>query len=593
MLLSAEGISFNYGFRQLADHISLYLNEGDKLGITGVNGSGKSTLLRLLAGVETPDEGSVSTNPNIQISFLEQEPSFNPEMTPLEHIFNNAPPQFRELREYEAKTILTKLGLTDYGAKLGTLSGGQRKRVALAAALIHPADILILDEPTNHLDTDMAEWLEQYLKRFTGGIIMVTHDRYFLDRVSTRIAELSGGKLFICDANYSKYLELKAERADMAQATERKRQAVLRREYEWISRGPRARGTKSRERIARFEALSAQSSPESSRSVTLGAGSSRLGKQTIELEGVSKSFEEKPVIKNFSYNILRDDRIGIVGRNGSGKTTLLNLISGTIQPDSGTVRIGATVKLSYYTQDFIMPDVNKRVYDYICEIADAIETADGRLSAAAMLERFLFLPDMQRAAIGSLSGGEKRRLYLLGVLMTAPNILLLDEPTNDLDIDTLSILEDYLGDFPGAVLAVSHDRYFLDRVASSIFELRAGGELYRYVGGYSDYLENRVPEESVAAPRQAEPRKDPPKPRKLRFSFKEQREYQSIDDEIAALEAAIKLCDEKIAAAASDYQLLEKLMAEKSDLVQTLDEKTERWLYLTELAEQIENQTNG
>lgn len=581
--------------KQLLSGASLYLQEEEKIGIIGRNGTGKSTLLKILAGAEAPDAGTVMRNPNVQISYLPQNPVMEENSTVLEQVFLQYPAEFRQLAEYEAKTMLTRLGITEFDRQVGTLSGGQRKRVALAAALIHPADVLILDEPTNHLDSEMVTWLEQWLMRFSGGIIMVTHDRYFLEHVATKITELSRGKLFSYEANYSKYLELKAQRAEMEEAGERKRQSILRREAQWIMRGARARGTKSRERIERYEALSAQEAPEEESKVQMAALSSRLGRKTIELSHISKSFGEKKVIEDFSYGILRGDRIGIVGPNGAGKSTLLNLIAQRFLPDEGEIERGATVKIGYFTQEGREMDPQMRVYDYIREIAEQVETAEGTFSASQMLERFLFDSDLQYSLIGRLSGGEKRRLFLLAVLMQAPNILLLDEPTNDLDIETLGILEEYLEDFPGAVIAVSHDRYFLDKIADTIFEVDGSGKILRYTGNYSDYAEKRreteKTEKKKAEPQNEKNRKErPAAPQKLKFSFKEQREFEQIDEEIAGLEERLKKCEAALAENAADYVKLEELTAQKEELGRLLEEKTDRWVYLNELAEKIAEQ---
>ena len=593
MLLTAEHLYKNYGSRQLIDDVTLYLNAGDKVGLIGINGTGKSTLLKVLSGVEAPDEGRVARDPNVQLAYLPQSPDMDDDNTVMEQVFHDFPDDFRALNEYEARTILTKLGITEFDRKVGTLSGGQRKRVALATVFVHPADILVLDEPTNHLDSDMVEWLEQRLSRFTGAVVMITHDRYFLDRVTRTIAELSHGKLYLYEANYSKYLELKAERLEMAQASERKRQALLRREREWIMRGCRARSTKSTERIARYEALKAQDGPEADTSVSVAAAASRLGRKIIELEHVSKAFDGHCVIRDFSYTVLRDDRVGIVGPNGAGKTTLLNLIAGALPPDTGAVDFGGTVKLGYFTQEGRELDLNQRPWDYIHEIAPSVKTTEGLQTATQMLERFLFTPDLQYTPIGRLSGGEKRRLYLLGILMAAPNILLLDEPTNDLDIETLTILEDYLDSFPGAVIAVSHDRYFLDKVAGTIFEVVPGGTVNRYAGNYGDYIaKRRALEKAPASAKKPEAGKKPAArsdgaPRKLRFSYREQREYETIDTDIAGLEAQIADCDARIAENASDYVKLQALSGEKQRLEDELDHKMERWVYLNELAERI------
>jgi len=592
MLLSADHINKNYGMKQLLSDCSLYLDEGQKLGMIGLNGTGKSTLLRILAGVEESDEGKVTRYPNVQISFLPQNPQMNERFTVLEQVFDSFPSEYRELNEYEAKSILTKLGITDFEKTIGTLSGGQRKRVALAQTLICPADVLILDEPTNHLDSEMVTWLEDWLIRFSGSLIMVTHDRYFLERVTNRIVELTRGKLYFYESNYSKYLEEKLLREEIAEATERKRQTTLAREYQWIMRGARARSTKSRERIDRYETLKSQSSPENDAAVSIAGGASRMGKKIIILDSISKLFDGKTVIKPFSYNFLRDDRIGVVGRNGAGKSTLLNIIAGSLAPDTGTVDVGSTIKIGYFSQECRELDQNSRVYDFITNIAGELETSEGKLSASKMLECFLFTPDMQYSLIGKLSGGEQRRLNLLAILLSAPNILLLDEPTNDLDIQTLAILEDYLEDFPGAVIAVSHDRFFLDRVSTSIFEVRQDGEIRRYMGGYSDYMDAR-PAEETAPIREKEKTSRMPQNeemRKLKFSFKEQREFETIDGDIATLEAALKEIAGQEQEFSSDYVKLQVLMEKRRKLEEQLEEKTERWVYLNELNEKIEAQ---
>ena len=593
MLLSAEHLSINFGSRQLLDDVNFYLNEGDKVGVIGINGTGKSTFLKVLSGVTEPDGGTISRNPNVQISLLSQNPVMDEDATVLEQVFLHFPAEFRALNEYEAKAMLNRLGITDFSQKVGTLSGGQRKRVALAAALIHPADVLILDEPTNHLDSEMVAWLEDWLRRFKGGLVMVTHDRYFLERVVNHITELSRGKLYHYEANYSKYLELREQRQEMAEASERKRQSILRVEREWIMRGCRARTTKSKERIQRYEALLDQDAPETDEAVQMAAASSRLGKKIIELRDVSKAFDGRPIVSHFSYNLLRNDRIGIVGRNGAGKSTLLHLIAGELAPDSGTVEVGATVKIGHFSQEGRELDLQQRVYDFIHDIADEVKTDEGTFSANQMMERFLFPGDLQSVPIGRLSGGERRRLYLLSVLMEAPNVLLLDEPTNDLDVTTLSILEDYLQGFPGPILAVSHDRFFLDKLAESIFEVRGDGEIGRFTGNWSDWQAKRREAEAPA------PKAEKPKPaqerlreRKLKFSFKEQREFETIDDDLARLEADIAACQAEQAACGSDYVKLQELQARQAELEAALEEKTERWVYLNELKEQIDAQ-NG
>ena len=510
MLLSAEHLSINFGSRQLLEDVNFYLNEGDKVGVIGINGTGKSTFLKVLAGRLEADAGTISRNPNVQVSLLEQNPPMEDDATVLEQVFLHFPKEFRELNEYEAKSMLNRLGLPDYEQKVGTLSGGQRKRVALAAALIHPADVLILDEPTNHLDAEMTAWLEGWLRRFKGGLVMVTHDRYFLERVVNHITELSRGKLYHYEANYSKYLELKAQRAEMAEASERKRQSILRTEREWILRGCKARTTKSKDRIERYEALRDQEAPETDESVSLAAASSRLGRKIIELRDVGKAYDARWVLRHFSYGVLRDDRIGIVGHNGVGKSTLLRLIAGELRPDEGSVDIGTTVRIGHFSQEGRELNLDQRVYDFIHEIGDEVKTEEGTLTAKAMMERFLFPADLQSQPIGKLSGGERRRLYLLSILMAAPNVLLLDEPTNDLDVTTLSILEDYLQTFPGPILAVSHDRFFLDKLAGQIFEVKDGGATQRYVGNWTDWEGKRKAEAAPPPPEAGESGAEPP-----------------------------------------------------------------------------------
>lgn len=590
MLLAAEHIEKNYGMKRLIRDASLYLDTGDKVGIIGINGTGKSTLLRVLARAEEPDSGTVQVFPNVQVSYMPQNPDMDADTTVLEQVFRDLPSEYRTVAAYEARTMLTRLGLNDHDQKIGTLSGGQRKRVALASALIHPSDLLILDEPTNHLDMEMAAWLEDYLIRFHGALILITHDRYFLDRVVNRIVELEDGVLYSYEANYARYLELKAERLEMEQAGERKRQAILRREYQWIMRGARARGTKSRDRIERYEALRDQDAPVERERVQMSALSGRLGRKTIELDHVTKAYGGQTVISDFSYILSRDDRIGVVGVNGAGKTTLLNLIAGRVQPDSGTVETGQTVRLGVFSQEGRELDPNARVIDWIRDISNRIETPEGTFTASQMLEKFLFSGDLQHQFIGKLSGGEKRRLYLLSVLMEAPNVLLLDEPTNDLDVETLTILEDYLETFPGIVLAVSHDRYFLDKIAHSIFEVCRGGEVRQYTGNFSDYLDKRVPAEKaerVKTEKTEKAQKPVNKPQKLKFSFNEQREFDHIDEELEQLAAKIETCEQQIAGAANDYVKLQELLAQKEELERQQEYKMERWVYLNELAEKI------
>ena len=590
MLLQAEHLSINFGSRQLLTDVNFYLNEGDKVGIIGINGTGKSTFLKVLAGAIEADEGRIVRSPNAQISYLSQNPVMEDNATILEQIFLHFPKDFRELNEYEAKSMLTKLGFTDFSQKVGTLSGGQRKRVALVAALVHPADILILDEPTNHLDSEMVAWLEDWLRAFRGGLIMVTHDRYFLERVVNHITELSRGKIYHYEANYSKYLELKEQRAEMAEASERKRQSILRVEREWILRGCKARTTKSKDRIERYHDLLNQDAPETDDTVQLSAASSRLGRKIIELHSVSKAFDGRTIIENFSYNLLRGDRIGIVGRNGAGKSTLLHMVAGDLLPDSGSVETGTTVKIGHFSQEGRELDLSQRVYDFIHEIAREVRTEEGTFTAKQMMERFLFPSDLQSVPIGKLSGGERRRLYLLSVLMEAPNVLLLDEPTNDLDVMTLSILEDYLVSFSGPILTVSHDRFFLDKLADTIFEVKGDGRVEQFTGNWSDWSRKRKLEDTPAKAEKPKAVQERPKEKKLKFSYKEEREFATIEEDIAVLEAKIEENQTLQAAAGSDYVRLQELQDQLAELEAQLEHKEERWMYLTELKEKIDAQ---
>ena len=590
MLLSAEHLSINFGMKQLLTDVNFYLNEGDKVGIIGINGTGKSTFLKVLAGVIAADAGRISRNPNVQISYLSQNPDMDENATILEQVFLHFPADFRELNEYEAKSMLSKLGFTDFDQKVGTLSGGQRKRVALVAALVHPADILVMDEPTNHLDSEMVAWLEDWLRSFRGGLVMVTHDRYFLERVVNHITELSRGKLYHYEANYSKFLEIKAMRAEMAEASERKRQSILRVEREWIMRGCKARTTKSKERIQRYENLLNQDAPEYDDTIQLSAASSRLGRKIIELHGVGKSYDGKMIIDNFSYNLLRGDRIGIVGRNGAGKSTLMHMVAGELTPDTGFVDIGTTVKIGHFSQEGRELDLSMRVYDFIHDIAKEVRTEEGTFTAKQMMERFLFPSDLQSVPIGKLSGGERRRLYLLSILMEAPNVLLLDEPTNDLDVETLSILEDYLQSFSGPILTVSHDRFFLDKMADYIFEVRGDGRVEQYVGNWTDWMNRRKAEDAPVKVEKPKATQERPREKKLKFSFKEEREFSTIDQDIADLEEKIEENQKAQAAAGADYVKLQELTEELENLEAALEAKTERWIYLTELKEKIDAQ---
>ncbi|MEG1430326.1 MAG: ABC-F family ATP-binding cassette domain-containing protein [Oscillospiraceae bacterium] len=590
MLLSAENITKSYGARTLLDGVSLYLDRGQRVGVVGVNGTGKSTLLRILAGADEPDGGTVSRDPNVRLEYLPQIPEFDGDNTVLEQVFAGLSPEARLLAEYEAKTMLTRLNLTKFDARVSTLSGGEKRRVALASALVHPCDVLILDEPTNHLDSEMVSWLEDYLRRFSGALVMVTHDRYFLERVVSRIAEVDSGGLYFYEGSYEDFLKAKLEREESAEASERKRQSILRREYQWVMQGPTARGTKSRERLERYDALKEQSGPTAKTAVELSALSSRLGKKTVELVGVSKSFDGRKVLDGFDCMLLRDDRIGIVGQNGSGKSTLLNLIAGRLTPDAGEVIVGDTVRIGYFSQENPPFDLNARVIDYMKEIGNTIETPEGALTATQLLDKFLFTGDAQYSLIGKLSGGERRRLFLLSILAKAPNILLLDEPTNDLDLQTLTILEDFLDTFPGAVIAVSHDRYFLDRVVRRVFAVEENGKVTVYPGGYTEYCAARKARAAITSAPDKEKKEKPTGPKKLKFTFKEQREFDTIDGEIAALETQITNLTAEQTQKASDYVALQKLQEQQQELEGQLEGKMERWVYLSDLAEQIETQ---
>ena len=590
MLLNMESVRKTYGDRTLLDDVTFYMKQGDRVGVVGVNGCGKSTFLRLAAGKEKPDSGSVSYDPNVRLGYLPQDPAYDPENTVMEQVEAGLDPTAREIARYEAVEILTRLGIADVGQKMGALSGGQRKRVALAACLVHPCDLLLLDEPTNHLDAEMIGWLETYLQRFTGGILLVTHDRYFLERIADRTLEVSFGKLYVYEGGYSAYLDGRARREEMDAASERKRRSILRRELQWVLQGPCARGTKSRERLERYEALKAAQPPETEQSLEgIQALSSRLGKKTVELKDAGKRFGDRWVLRHFDFLLQRTDRVGIVGGNGAGKSTLLNLIAGSLQPDEGTVTVGDTVKLGYFSQHARELNPNQTALDYVKEQGDRIETPEGTLTASKLMDKFLFSGPTQHRLIGRLSGGEKRRLFLLGILASAPNVLLLDEPTNDLDIPTMTVLEDYLETFPGAIIAVSHDRYFLDRLCARVFAVEPGGTVKQHVGGYSDYLE-AAREKPRAEKKQPKEPAEKPRERKLKFSFKEQREYETIDADIAALEAKIEENKKDQDRFGADFEKLQALMAEASQLEAALEEKTERWMYLTELAEKIAGQ---
>lgn len=602
-LLTIEHLTKSYTERLLFDDTSFSINEGDKIGLIGINGTGKSTLLRIVAGLEEPDQGNVVKGRNLDIRFLSQNPVFHEGDTILESIVrdNEGHEHVWDL-ESQAKAMLTRLGFTDFDSKVETLSGGQRKRVALVSVLLGNTDLLVLDEPTNHLDSSMADWLEDYLKRFRGALLMVTHDRYFLDSVTNRIVELDKGKLYNYQENYEGYLKLKAERMDMEAATERKRQSILRVELEWMQRGARARSTKQKAHIQRYETLRDQEGIKIDQTVELDSVSSRLGRTTVEVSDITKAFGEKVLMKDFTYVFLKNDRIGIIGPNGSGKSTLMKIIVGWLEPDAGTVTVGQTVKMGYFSQESEDMDGSVKVIDYIRNVAEYVKTKDGSVSASQMLERFLFPPSVQYTTVSKLSGGEKRRLYLLRILMEAPNVLLLDEPTNDLDIQTLTILEDYLDSFQGIVVTVSHDRYFLDRVVRRIFAFEGQGNVTQYEGGFTDYqaaFQEKYPEglpgqaEEAEKNSEATEKRTKEKPRgerKLKFSFKEQREWDTIEEDLAALEEKIEALDRQMAEAARDYSRLNALMEEKTEQERLLEEKMERWMYLNDLAEQIENQ---
>ncbi len=591
ILLSAQNISKTYMERKVLDNVSFFLNEGDKVGIVGINGTGKSTLLRILAGAEESDSGEIIRTNGIRLSYLPQIPEFGETGSVLEQVLAHLPADLKESKEYEAKSILEQMHLPDYDRPISTLSGGERRRAGIAAALIQPSDVLLLDEPTNHIDNETVQMLETLLRRYRGAIVMVTHDRYFLDQICRTIAEIDRGKLTLCEGSYSDYLAQKAQREADAEAAERKNRTLYRRELAWIRRGARARGTKSKDRIERFEALRDREIPTEAAAMQMQSVSSRLGRKTVEISGISKEIDGKALITDFSYIIARDARIGIVGQNGAGKSTFLRMIAGLELPDSGEIICGETVKIGYLSQECGEMDPQERVIDYIRDTADIVQTPDGTVSAAQMLERFLFTPELQWSRIEKLSGGERKRLYLLKILMEAPNILLLDEPTNDLDITTLTILEDYLSQFSGAVLAVSHDRYFLDKIATEIFEFR-GGQCRRYTGNYSDYAEKADFSDSAPAVRKKTEKADRTfvGTRKLKFSYKEQREFETIDDDIAALEQQIAETESAIAANSSDYQKLQELTEQKEQLAQQLAEKMDRWVYLNDLAEKIENE---
>lgn len=609
-LVTIEHLTKSYTERLLFDDTAFSISEGEKVGLLGINGTGKSTLLKILAGLEDPDEGSVVQRRNLYIRYLPQTPEFKEGDTVLESIMRDNEKEThyssRDEMQAEARSMLNELGIKDHDVKMETLSGGQRKRVALASVLMSRAELLILDEPTNHLDSTMADWLEEYLRNFRGALLMITHDRYFLDNVVKRIVELDRGKFYSYQGGYQAFLQLKSERLDMTEATERKRQSILRMELQWMQRGAKARSTKQKAHIQRYEELQAKKGPEYDRNVELESIASRLGRTTVEVKNLCKSYGDKVLIKDFSYIFLKNDRVGIIGPNGSGKSTLMKIIVGLVPPDAGNVEIGQTVKIGYFSQENEAMDESMKVIDYIKDVAEYIKTKDGSISAGQMLERFLFPPSVQYTTISRLSGGEKRRLYLLRILVGAPNVILLDEPANYLDIQTLTILEDYLDTFPGIVITVSHDRYFLDRVVNRIFAFEGHGKITQYEGGFTDYqmAVRKRDEETEGGGACAEPERTAPDqsvnrsnwkdtqnvPKKKKLTFKEQKDWETIEDEIASLEAAIEGLDQEIAKSASNYAKLNELMAEKEGKEKELEEKMERWMYLNELIEEIQAQ---
>lgn len=606
-ILTVDNITKSYGVRKIFDGASFFLQEGEKAGIIGINGTGKSTLLKIIAGLEEADDGTVIKANHCLVRYLPQNPEFAPEETVLEAVLRgNRVEENAGTIEADAKSMLTKLGVTEFDQPCGQLSGGQRKRLALVSVLLSPAEILLLDEPTNHLDNSMSDWLEGQLRRRKGAMIMVTHDRYFLDSVTDRILELDKGKIYSYDANYSGYLELKMQREEMAQASEKKRLNILRNELAWVQRGARARSTKQKARLQRFEELKNVKGPVTDGKVELASAASRLGRTTVEIENVSKSYGDKVLIRDFTYLFGKDDRVGFIGPNGSGKTTLMKMILGEVAPDSGHIEIGQTVKLGYYAQeiDDTMMHPEQRVIDYIRDVAEYIITEDGQITAARMLERFLFSGEDQYGQLGKLSGGERRRLQLCKVLMGAPNVLILDEPSNNLDIATLTILEDYLDRYEGIVVTVSHDRYFLDRTMKRIFAFEEDGKLKQYEGGYTDYSLKKLAEKEEQEAEQAKKAGNASKtntqqaqkgqrtrgPQKLKFTYQEQKDYETIESDIAALEEKIEKLESEMAAVSTDFVKLNQIMADKEAAESLLEEKMDRWMYLEELAARIAEQ---
>lgn len=599
-LLTMEHITKSYTDRKLLDDVGFSIHDREKIGVIGLNGMGKSTLLKIAAGIENIDSGKVSMGSQVKVCYLPQTPEFKEGMTVLEAVLDGDTDGLDPFAaEANAKSMLNKLGFTDHEEKVEHMSGGQRKRAALIRVLLAPADILILDEPTNHLDSEMSEWLEEYLIRFKGSILMVTHDRYFLDRVASRIIEVDRGKLYSYPGNYSEFVRLKSERQNMELTAERKRESLLRTELKWLNRGARARSTKQKAHVDRIRALQEIHKMQEDKQVQMDSVAARMGNKTVEMSGIGKSFGERTLIKNYSYLFLKNDRIGIIGPNGCGKTTLLKILHGDIRPDTGKVEIGQTIRMGYFSQENEFMDDSMRVIDYIKEVGEYIATSEGRITASQMLENFLFDKTMQWSGIDKLSGGERRRLYLLRVLMGAPNVLILDEPTNDLDIQTLTILEDYLDRFDGIIIIVSHDRYFLDRMVNRIFSFEGEGRIRQFEGGYSDFLIHKelegpenMPDVKKAVPEKENRREDSTASwkkheKKLRFTYKEQKEFETIDDEIAKLEEILESLKEQISANATNSAKLTELMKAEAETEQELDEKMDKWVYLHDLNDKI------
>lgn len=595
-ILNIEHISKIFGEKVIFDDVSCGIQDGEKIGVIGINGTGKTTLLKLIAGTEEADAGQIIKQNGIRIAYLPQSPAFPEDATVLSYA-NEGIRENDWTAKSEVKSALTKLGITDFDQKIEHLSGGQKKKVALAKTLTSSFEVLLLDEPTNHLDSDMIAWLEDYLRKYKGVVVMVTHDRYFLDKVTNKILEISRGKLYAYEANYSQFLELKAQREEMELASERKRQSVLRMELEWAKRGCRARTTKQKARLERLEVLKGKNAPVQEQVAQIDSVETRMGKKTIELRHVSKSYGDKKLIDNFSYIALKNQNVGIVGSNGCGKSTLLKIIAGVIEADEGEVEIGETIKIGYFAQEVPNMDTKQKVIDYVKDIAEYIPTREGKITASQMLERFLFTPDMQYAPIEKLSGGEKKRLYLLGILQSAPNVLIFDEANNDIDIPTMTILEDYLNSFQGIVITVSHDRYFLDNVVDRIFEFDGNGHLQQYEGGYTDYVEAKKKRETAETEdkeKKVSVKNDwkHNREKKLKFSYKEQKEYETIDDDIAKLEEELENIDDEMMKNATNSAKLSELTKQKEEKEMLLEEKMERWVYLNDLAEKIKEQKN-